>query len=311
VKRLKNSFFAGARVKPRWVRRGREWVRRVIELAARIEPIRRVLFELQHKISMHMYPVHPFDEQYGIRTSGFLPGSVLRSGYSVKKTTLNAGYLGEQPSIVRRPLKVLPSQNDATFLDLGCGKGRALVVASEFPFRSVIGVEISPELAKVAKENARVIARNFPERTPIAVVNGDALDYALPEGNLIAFLYNPFGEDLITRLLTNIETALLTRDSSIWVVYTNPVWGHILDRSSTLTRIYAESVPYDPGEIGFGPDSSEVVVIWQDAKNAPVNASSGLDRGIVVINGQRAEFADKFSHPSQTRDAQRNDQPDL
>jgi hypothetical protein len=292
VRRLKNSFFGGGRVKSRWVRRGREWVRRGIELAARIEPIRRVLFELQHKISMHSYPIHPFDNQYGIRTSGFLPGSILRLGYSVKNTTLYVGYLGEQPSIIRRSLNILPIRNDATFLDLGCGKGRALVVASEFPFRVVIGVEISPELAKVAEENARVIARNFPERTPITVVNGNALDYALPEGNLIIFLYNPFGEDLITRLLTNIETALLKRDSSIWVVYTNPVWGHIFDTSSTLSRIYAESIPYDPGEIGFGPDSSEVVIIWQDAKSASVNASSRIGRGIVVTNGQRAELAE-------------------
>ena len=292
MRRVRNNFVAGDHVKPSWVRRGREWVRRSLELAARIEPIRRVLFELQHKISTHRYPVHPFDGQYGITTSGFLPGSVLRSGYSVTETTSNVGYLGGQPSIIRWSLSVCPIHNDAIFLDLGCGKGRALVVASEFPFRSVIGVEISPELAKLAEENAQVIGRNFPERTPITVVNGDALDYALPEGNLIIYLYNPFGQELIIRLLTNIETALLKRDSSIWVVYTNPVWGHILDRSSTLNRVYAESVPYDPAEIGFGPDPSELVIIWQGAKNALVNASGGLDREIVVINGQRAEFAD-------------------
>ena len=167
------------------------------------------------------------------------------------------------------------------------------MVASDFPFRSVIGVEISPELVKVAKENAQVIARNLPERTPITVVNANALDYALPEGNLLIFLYNPFGEDVITRFLTNIETALLKRDSSIWVVYTNPVWDHIFDTSSMLSRIYAEYVPCDPGEIGFGLDSSEVVIIWQDAKSASVNVPKGVDRGIVVTKfGFRAELAD-------------------
>ncbi len=167
------------------------------------------------------------------------------------------------------------------------------MVASDFPFRSVIGVEISPELVKVAKENAQVIARNLPERTPITVVNANALDYALPEGNLLIFLYNPFGEDVITRFLTNIETALLKRDSSIWVVYTNPVWDHIFDTSSMLSRINAESIPYDPGEIGVDPGSSEVVIIWQDAKSASVNAPKGVDRGIEVTHfGFRAELAD-------------------
>src|SRR6202008_4302139 len=71
VRRLKNSLFAGSCGKPKWVRRGGGGVRRGKELAARIEPLRRVLFELQHKISMHLYPIHPFDNQHGIRTSGF------------------------------------------------------------------------------------------------------------------------------------------------------------------------------------------------------------------------------------------------
>jgi SAM-dependent methyltransferase len=288
VKRLcaEESFAGEGREKSRWVRRG-------IELVARFEPIRWVLFKYCDKRYMHLVPIHPFDNQYGIRTSGFLPGFVLRLAYPEKKTTAYVGYIGVQPSIIRRTLSFLPHHNNATFLDLGCGKGRALVVASEFPFRSVIGVEICPELVKVAKENAQVIARNLPEQTPITVIDGNALDYALPEGNLIVFLYNPFGEYLITRLLTRIETALPKKGSSIWVVYINPVWGHIFDTSPTLSRIYAESIPYDPGEIGFGPDSSDVVIIWQDAKSASVNTPKGVDRGIVVTDfGRRAELAD-------------------
>jgi SAM-dependent methyltransferase len=264
------------------------WVRRGVEFVARFEPIRYVLFKYSDKRYMHLFPVHPFDKQYGIRTSGFLPGSVLRLPDPDKKNSL-----GVQPSIIRRALNLLPHHNNATFLDLGCGKGRALVVASEFPFRSVIGVEISLELVRVAKKNAQVMGQNLPEQTPITVVNGNALDYALPEGNLIVFLYNPFGEYLIRGLLTKIETALLKKDSSIWVVYINPVWGHLFDTSPALSRIYAESVPYDPREIGFGPDSSDVVIIWQDAKSASVNASKGADRGIVVTDfGRRAELAD-------------------
>jgi SAM-dependent methyltransferase len=266
---------------------------RCIELAARFEPIRRMLFGYYDKRLMRLVPVHPFDNQYGVRTSGALPGSVLRLGYSLKKTTAYVGYLGVQPSIIRRALSVLPLHNDATFVDLGCGKGRALVVASEFPFRAVIGVEITPELAQVAEENARLIAQKWPQRPRITVVNGDALDYELPEGDLVIFLYNPFGEELITKLLASIETALRTRDSSIWIVYINPVWGKIFDRSSTLSRIYAESIPYDPAEIGFGPDSSDLVVIWQDAQSAPVTNSESVERDIVMTNfGLRAELAD-------------------
>jgi len=265
---------AGCMQKPRsggGAREKRKWIRRGIQLVTRFESIRRVLFKFCDRRYSHLAPAHPFDNQYGISTSGFLPGSVLRLGYSLGQTTADSAYLPEQPSIIRWALNTLPHHNDATFLDLGCGKGRALVVASEFPFPSIIGVEICPELVKIAEENAQVIRRNLPERTPITVVEGNALDYALPEGNLIIFLYNPFGEDIVTRLLTNIETTLLKRDSSVWIVYANPEWGHVFDKSSALSRIYSECIPFEPGEIGFGPDSSEVVSIWQDAKSASVN----------------------------------------
>lgn len=282
----KNIFAGGGKEKPRWVRRG-------VELVARLEPARRALFEYFDKRSMQLSSVHPFDTEHGIKTSGFLPGSVLKLGYSSKKTAAFVGYLGVQPSIIRQALNMLPHHDDTAFLDLGCGKGRALVVASEFPFRSIIGVEISPELAKVADENALVIARDFPERTPITVVHGDALNYVLPEGNLIVFLYNPFEADAITGLLTRIQTALSERGGSIWVIYINPVWGHIFDTSSALSRIYADCIPYDAGELGYGPDSSDVVVIWQDTENAPGDIPERARRRIVVTNlGYRAELSE-------------------
>jgi SAM-dependent methyltransferase len=268
------------------------WARRAVESAVRFEPVRWLLFKYCDKRYMHLIPVHPFDNQYGIGTSGFLPGAVLRLADPDKKNTAYLGYIGVQPSIIRRTLKMLPQHNKTTFLDLGCGKGRALVVASEFPFRSVIGVEISPELARSAKKNAQAVSRNHPDRTPITVVKANALDYSLPEGNLIIFLYNPFGEYLIKSLLAQIESAASKGDNNIWVIYINPVWGHIFDGSPTLSRIYAESIPYESEEIGFGSDSSDVVIVWQDAKSVPTT-SPGVNRGIVVTDlGRRAELVD-------------------
>src|SRR5271154_1163699 len=150
------------RMKVKWA------IRRGIELAARFEPVRRILFEYYDRKLAHVNSIHPIDSQYAIRTSGALPGSVLQVGDSVKK---NAGYVGSQPSIIRRALNAIPNHNEAVFIDVGCGKGRALVVASEFPFRSIIGVELSPELAELAEENSQVVARNFSKRPPITIVN--------------------------------------------------------------------------------------------------------------------------------------------
>jgi SAM-dependent methyltransferase len=265
-------------------------IRRVVELATRFEPVRRILFGYYDRKLAQLHAIHPIDSQYAIKTSGALPGTVLRVGYAVKR---NTGYFGSQPSIIRRALNIVRDHNEATFIDLGCGKGRALVVASEFAFRSIIGVELSPELAQLADENSQVIARKFPTRTRISVVNADAVNFILPEGNLIIYLYNPFGKNLITRLLANIETALLDGDRRICIIYYNPIWADIFDTSSMLKRIHAESIPYDSTEMGFGPDSSDIVIIWQDAQSGPMDTPRGADRGIVVSkDGWRAEFVD-------------------
>lgn len=42
------------------------------------------------------------------------------------------------------------------FVDIGCGKGRVLLVASSFPFRSIVGVELSKRVFEIAEKNIRI-----------------------------------------------------------------------------------------------------------------------------------------------------------
>jgi SAM-dependent methyltransferase len=83
-----------------------------------------------------------------------------------------------------------------TFVDLGCGKGRVCLQAARLPFREVIGVEWRRGLARTAARNA---ARDRgPGRVaPVRVVRGDAGTFALPAGNLLLFLFNPFDRDVV------------------------------------------------------------------------------------------------------------------
>jgi SAM-dependent methyltransferase len=50
------------------------------------------------------------------------------------------------------------------FVDLGCGEGRAVLIASEFPFERVIGVELSPKTSALARENVAVYGVNGRSR---------------------------------------------------------------------------------------------------------------------------------------------------
>ena len=81
--------------------------------------------------------LHPFDRRYGTDTSGYVPAEELLANESFRDDAFP--YAGSQPSVLRLALAALPPVDSCTFLDLGCGKGRALLVASEFPFRDICG----------------------------------------------------------------------------------------------------------------------------------------------------------------------------
>lgn len=158
-----------------------------------------------------------------------------------------------------------------TFLDLGCGKGRALIVASEFPFRRILGVELSPNLAAAAKANAAIVADRFPDRTAIEITKGDASVFPLPPGPLAIFLYHPFHLPLMKRLTANLEQALHDEARPVDVIYCNPIWASAFDESPLFARYATEIVAFDADEQGFAPGSSETVIVW---KSLPVVAAS-------------------------------------
>ncbi len=119
---------------------------------------------------------------------------------------------------------------DYTFVDYGCGKGRVLLMASEYPFRSIVGIECAPQLAAVARQN---IARyNSPTQScrDISVVVGNAAEFAPPAGPSIYFLYNPFDDVILAPTLARIaERAVAARPD--FMIYVDPVFRACVERT--------------------------------------------------------------------------------
>lgn len=233
--------------------------------------------------------VHPFDRIHGTHTSGFVAADQLPAEEAARDHA--AFYAGSQPSVLREGLKALPPLQTCTFVDLGCGKGRPLLVASELPFRDIIGVELSPDLAKVAERNAALIARRFPDRTAIRIAVGDASNFPIPSGDVVLFLYNPFGAELIAKVVQSVEAALRIEPRSIYIVYYNPTAAHCFDASSLLTRRFARQIPYAAEELGYGPDESDPVIIWQGG-TAPPPLEAANARLVTVTGGLRVVLED-------------------
>ena len=108
-----------------------------------------------------------FDRLNGTDTSGAVPAQDLDISAAARNETV--GYGGSQASILRSAMSALPMLDEFTFVDIDCGKGRPMFVASEFQFKAIIGVEQSPQLAA---DNAQVMRRRYPQRVPVQLVTG-------------------------------------------------------------------------------------------------------------------------------------------
>ena len=235
---------------------------------------------------------HPFDRFYGIDASGILPAEKIHADPKLAAAII--GYAGSQAGVVRGALSALGDTRDYVFIDVGCGKGRAAIAASEFPFREIIGIELSAELANIARRNVLKISERFPDRPPIAIHAGNALDFSLPPRKSVIYTYHALGRELLKRFVAKLESALDAPDApEMFFVYCNPVFGEVLDASPALNRWYADVIPYDPSEIGFGPDESDTVVIWQSARHARPSPHSRTGRKIVIVKpNMRAGLSD-------------------
>jgi SAM-dependent methyltransferase len=229
---------------------------------------------------------HPIDAEYGIRTSGVMPAFLIDP--SAKDDGEITFYLGCQPSCVRRAIGTLPDTDRTTFYDLGCGQGRALVIASEFVFRSLVGVDLSSRLCATAAQNAAVVRKNYPERRPIDVIQGDAAEVQLPDGDIVAFIYHSFGRTTLTGVIKKLERA--AREHAVTVIYENPVHGDMFDASPRFARLSGERVDCDAAEQGHHTDGGESFVIW------------GSEMAMVAAKSTRTDFDIVVSRPGQQAD---------
>ena len=104
---------------------------------------------------------------------------------------------------------------------MGCGMGRPLVVAARYPFRRVIGVELSPQLAATAKRN---LGRLGWRSCPADVFQADACTFEIPDDVSVMFFYNPFRGEPLRTVLRNIARSLLRKPRVIRIVYYNRLY---------------------------------------------------------------------------------------
>jgi SAM-dependent methyltransferase len=208
--------------------------------------------------------IHPFDQLHGTDTSGLIPGTVIAQGTGIPVEELTA-YYGIAPSILQGILDIwlqrtttstsTPSRNieRTTFLDIGAGKGRAMLLASQHPFLRVEGVELNADLARIAAENV-ALWQNDPTSNslaPITLHHADATKHPLPSGPTLAFLFHPFELPILRRFLRHIEThrdGTAHAENPFDLIYANAEHGSLLDRHPAFTRLWVGDVAMTPAD---------------------------------------------------------------
>jgi hypothetical protein len=149
-------------------------------------------------------------------------------------------YQPTEPAMFREMVGLVQEHADLsgfTFIDLGSGKGRTLLMASDYPFARIIGVELLPALNRIAEENIAKYKSETQKCFSIASVRGDATAFALPDGPLLVFLFNPFLESGLKRVVANLEDSFRANPRPVFVVYHNPQLEEVFESSPLWRKI--------------------------------------------------------------------------
>lgn len=159
----------------------------------------------------------------------------------------HSSYQPTEPAAFHEMLDVLqqtpnPDQTtinfrDFTFIDLGSGKGRTLLMASDYPFRRIIGVELLPSLHQIAQQNLGRYKSEAQKCFAIETICADATTFPFPDDPLVIYLFNPFPESGMRRVFANLEQSLRLHPRPLYVLYHNPLLEHVLSESGFLRKV--------------------------------------------------------------------------
>ena len=183
-------------------------------------------------VRLYMYEQRLFDCYLGVSTA-----NIARTSTDVYAAgTENWPYLGCQWPALSFVLKHLP--HDGTFVDLGAGKGKALLIAGMMPYSRVVGVEIDRGLTEVARHNIEQL-RTKQHALVVECVTASASDWTVPDDASVIFLHNPFFGRTFRDAMTSVFNSYDSNPRELHIVYMFP-WEH--EWLLSTGRVAVESV---------------------------------------------------------------------
>jgi SAM-dependent methyltransferase len=182
-----------------------------------------------------------FDAEHGVVTEALVFLGDLDPAAIGPSLPLATHYEATPPGDVERLIAAAQlTPERATFVDVGSGMGRVVLMASRWPFKQIVGVEISPALHEVARENLAAFDPTLRRCRDVRLVRADAAGYAFPRGDLAVYLYNPFRAPVIAAITARMLTGPRRR---VTLLYHTPVERATVEASGGFELV---------ADLGFG-----------------------------------------------------------
>jgi hypothetical protein len=222
------------KILPRKLGRGLEVARTNIAMFGYVSTARAVLA----KLIAPKYGQQTFDAVHGVDTQ---PWSLADSRLPSESVGEAINYEPAHTGVLHHMFRSLPFRHeDYHLVDLGSGKGRTLLVGAEYPFKAITGVELSERSAQIARDNISRNTHRADTKCPAVEVHCEnAVDFKVPEGNLLVTMYNPFFGQTFQQCVEHLHHAAVAEPArKIWLAYINPWLGEsTLEQSGYFQRV--------------------------------------------------------------------------
>lgn len=181
------------------------------------------------------------EKKYGINTTGANElKSMEKQGIDISHATV---YMPITYFQLEEIFRELPNAERKHFMDIGCGKGRALCVAARHGYEKVTGIDFSEEFCATAKENLGKTRAAFPKLAYTVTVQDASLS-PIPLDVDCIFFFNPFDEVIMTRVVRSIMSSLKLHPRNLHVVYANPLYKKLFLEKDFKETYYSKRLKY-------------------------------------------------------------------
>ncbi|RJO61063.1 class I SAM-dependent methyltransferase [candidate division WS5 bacterium] len=187
------------------------------------------------KVSFISVMDYYFDFKYGTDTVRHVE---LRS-LEINSENLSRGHryaLTPEKAFIKLMAKIKFPVN-SVFVDLGCGKGKILLLASQFGFSRVVGIEFSKSLCECARNNISVYGAKKTLNSTLEVVHSDVVDYEIKDDENVFYLFNPFDDTVLSNVLGNIIKSVEKAPRKVYLIYYIPYHGNIIEQCGNFKRL--------------------------------------------------------------------------